>query len=972
MYTKLLLALLVSIGFCGSELFAQAVITGTVLDELGDPAIGATVVDTSISPPLGTVTDFDGKYRLEVEPGTYSLRFSYVGLSPKTVTDVVATKGEVTFLDVSLETSSQTMQEVVVTAAAIRNTENALILTRLKSDRILDGISSQEMSKLNLSNAAAAMTKVTGTTVVDGKYIVVRGLGDRYSTAQLNGLTMPSSDPYRNSPQLDLIPANLLDNIQTSKTFTPDQPGSFTGGNVDLNTKDFPEIKTFNINVSIGYNTQSTFNNDFQVYRGGSTDWLGYDDGTRALPNRIREIGELEVEAGRGSSGTVSILSAAVTALNSTDEANEQAFSLVEEASDIMPIDFAYQRQQAQPDHKISMSYGNSHDLKNDQRFGYLLSGSYAQTYDFYDNGRTAFYKLNDPEATALNVEFNFRDTLSQRTPSVAAFAGFGYRFAKNQTISANVIYNHTTGIGTRNLAGAAPAFNLSPTQELQNRALTFLERGTLTSQLKGDHALNRKGDFRLEWAGAYTLTTQDEPNRRLFASIADYDDPNNVVYTIPTASIPRPLNFFRTLEDNQYEGKLDLFKDFNAGHKLQAGFAYRDKSRAFEELIYENKVVQSNILTPYTGDPDLYFTDDNYGFGPTARNRNGILNYIADNTNIGNSYDGFERIGAAYLMGTYKFNDKLRTILGARVESTDLRSASRAVNVADSARIGEIKAVDVLPSVNLIYSPVERHNVRASFTQTLARPNMREIAPFPSFDFIGGPTFSGNVNLKRANINNYDLRYEFFPKAGALLSLSGFYKQFSNPIVSTYLAAEQIEYQFVNVPKATVSGIEIEARSDLGFVDTRLEQFRVGANFSLIQSEADIDAAELGRIRDFLPSFGSTRQLQGQSPYIFNANMSWSPSRSGIETTIAYNMFGDRLALNGNNGTPDVFERGRGSLDITLSKSFGPFGFRLSGSNLLNPAYETYAEYAGTDFIYSTYKRGAQVGLSVGYTFKS
>ena len=967
-----LLYLAACLGFCGSGLHAQAVITGTVLDDLGDPAIGATVIDTSVSPPMGTVTDYDGKYRLEVEPGTYALQFSYVGLAPKTVTDIIATKGEVTFLDVSLEVASQEIADVVVTATAIRNTENALILTRLKSDRILDGISSQEMSKLNLSNAASAMTKVTGTTVVDGKYIVVRGLGDRYSTAQLNGLTMPSSDPYRNSPQLDLVPASLLDNIQTSKTFTPDQPGSFTGGNVDLNTKSFPEIKTFKVSVSTGYNTQATFNDDFQTHRGGATDWLGYDDGTRQLPDRIREIGALDVPAGRGSSsGTVRILSSAVTSLNSTDEANQPAFALVEEVADLMPLDFAVQRQSALPDHKLSLSYGNSHDLSGDRRVGYLVSGSFGRNYTYYDNGTAAFYSLNDPDAEALNVEFKFRDTLSQVTPTVSAFAGVGFRLADNQTISALAIYNHTADIGTRNLAGAAPQFNLSETQELNNRALVFLERGTVTTQVRGDHALDGVGDFRLQWAGAYTRTTQDEPNRRLFATVADYADPTDVDYLIPAASISRPLNFFRELEDNQVEGKVDLFYDFDSGHKLQAGVAYRDKTRDFEELIFENRVVQANLPRAYDGNPDNYFTDDNYGFGLSARDRDGVLNYIADNTAPGNSYDGYERIGAAYLMGTYRIGDRLRTIVGARVERTDLRAESRATNVADSMRIGAIEATDVLPSVNLIWTPIERHNVRASFTQTLARPNMREIAPFPNYDFIGGPNFSGNLDLQRSNIDNYDLRYEFYPTSGALLSASTFYKEFRNPIVSTYLPAQQIEFTYVNVPKATVYGLELEARTDLSVVTERLAEVRVGANASLIFSEADVDADELARIRTFDPSFAATRQLQGQSPYIVNANMSWAPERYGFETSVAFNYFGDRLAINGNIGSPDIFERGRGSLDVTLSRSFGPIGVQLSGSNLLNPSYETFAEYRGQDFVYSTFKRGAQFGLTLGYTFQ-
>ncbi len=955
-----------------THVFSQAVITGTVLDDLGDPAIGATVVDESISPPRGTTTDFDGKYRLEVPEGTYTLKFSYIGLGDKSVTDIVASPGEVTFLDVSLEESSTDLAEVVVTAAAIERTENALIKIRQGSDKILDGISSQEMSKLALSNAAGAMTKVTGTTVVDGKYIVVRGLGDRYSTAQLNGLTMPSSDPYRNSPQLDLVPANLLDNIQTSKTFTPDQSGAFTGGNVDLKTKAFPEIKTFTVSVGAGYNTQSLFNDDFKTYRGGNTDWLGYDDGTRALPERLVEIGNLEVPAGRGSTGSVNVLSNSASRLNTTDEANTQAYELLEEASNVLPLDFSTQRSTPTLNHNIGVSYGNSHDLSEGKRFGYLFSGVYSRNFQHYSNGTTAFYQLTDPNATGLNVNYDLRDTTSVENPVVSGFGSFGFKFAEGQTITANVIYNHDASIGARQLAGTAPALNLSPTQELQNRTLTFLERSTMTSQVNGEHALNTAGDFRLEWSTGYTVTTQNEPNRRLLAAIVDYKNPDAPTYQIPSASISRPLNFFRDLRDDQWETKLDLFKEFEGGHKLQGGLAYRSKERTFEERIYELRVVQRNINIEFNGNTDEYFSDSNLGFGPLNRGGVGAINYVVDNTTPANSYDGRENILAGYLMGTYKINDKLRTIVGARAEHTDLESVSRDDTQPDSIRIGSILGTDILPSVNLVYSPAERHNVRASFTQTIARPNMREIARFPSYDFIGGPTFSGNPNLVRTHIDNYDLRYEFFPTAGALLSVSAFYKEFTDPIVSTFLPAQQLEFTYVNVPSATVYGLEFEARSDLGFISESLAELKAGANFSLIESEADINPVELARIRTFVPDFKSTRDFQGQSPYIVNGNLSWAPERFGFEAALAYNIFGDRLAFNGDSGTPDVYERARGSLDVSVSRNFGPVGVRLTATNLLNPSYETYATYEGQDFIYTQYKRGQNVNLSLGYTFGS
>ena len=963
-FTALLLALA---SFASAR--AQGIITGTVLDDLGDPAYGATVVVEGSDPIIGTTTDLDGKYRLEVDTGEdlVSVTFSYVGLGDKTVSDVTLEDGEVTFLDVALEESSFELETATVTARALQSSDVALTKIRAGSDKILDGISSQEMSRLNLSDAAGAMTKVTGTTVVDGKFIVVRGLGDRYSTAQLNGLEMPSTDPYRNSPQLDLIPSSLLDNIITSKTFTPDQPGSFTGGNVNLQTKAFPDQRTFSVSVSAGYNTQATFNDDFLVQaETGANDYFGYDDGTRALPARLTEIsnGGVRTVDQFGRERFVNPLSLGIQSLSVTDERYTDVFAQVEEAADLLPTDFGVRQEAPVPNHSIGLTYGDRVDLGGGRQLGYLLSAKFDRDYAHYAGGREALYDLADPNATALNPAFDYDDTRSVENPSVGLFGTTSLRLADGHTLTALGVYSHNTQITTRRLIGTAPVYNIDAPDVVDNTVLDFLERETITGQLSGEHALTRAGDFRLEWSGGITQSSQNTPNLR-FLSIVRPGGVGGNSAVFRQNELGLPSNFFRELSDLQGEVKLDLYKDFEGGHKLQAGGSYREKTRDFSESIYESFYVGFNSNFPISGGVDSFFADSNTGVVVDEDGRRSVNNFVNDITAVQNSYDGTEVIAAAYLMGTLKVTDQLRVIGGARVEQTDLFVQSRDTSQAP----GEIVQTNLLPSVNVIFGPNEQSNVRASFSQTLARPNMREIALFPSFEFAGGPQFQGNPDLKLTSIDNYDLRYEYFPAAGGILSASAFYKRFRDPIVQTFLTGRQGPFfRYVNVDQADVYGVELEARHDLGFVGpVWLENFTIGANYSLIQSEAAIDPEEVER--NNLPD--DTRPLQGQSPYIVNANLTYADRELGLDAGVSFNYFGDRLAFIGNRGTPDVFERGRGSLDASIGKTLGDFNVRLAASNLLNPAYETYADFKGTDFIFSRYQRGQTFKLSLGYTFK-
>ncbi len=946
--------------FFASGVMGQGFISGTITDsESGETLIGANVVVDGTA--TGTSTDFDGKYQFTLEPGVYTIAVSYIGYQDKKVTEVEIKADETTFLDVALGDAAVEIDlEVVVTAKVIERTENALLMLQRKSDKIQDGISSQEMARYGVGDAAAAMKKVTGATVQDGKYIYVRGLGDRYSTAQLNGVQIPSTDPYRNSAQLDLIPSNLLDNIITAKTFTPDQPGNFTGGNVDIKTKSFPEAFSLRFTTSVSYNTQSSFIDNFLTQIGGDTDWLGYDDGSRARPAILDDPKVREV-----LNTTAPILA----------QFEDETAALVDQAVNSFSREFVPSFKSVPVDHGFALSLGNQFNLGSNP-LGFLFAINYKNSYRHYDDGVQATWTLEGSSAQSLNPNYDLKDTRSAENPIVGGLVGLSYKIGNGNKLSFNAIYNHNTDIISRIQEGTYQTFDIFAPEIFLSRTLHFKERELINYQLSGEHAVGDTSKVKIEWKAGLSNSSQDEPDLRFFAN--DFDPERNR-YSISQANYDFPNHFFRTLDDEQVEGKIDvtipILQSGSKANKIKfGGFGFR-KTRDFEEFRYAitpnfNSIFQQ--LNDVGGDVDAYFAESNSGIIGQDVVGNVIGNFVDNDSRIRNNYEGETNIWATYLMGTFQLTQRLKFIGGARLENTDIFVESADENLADSLRIGDIEQLDLLPSVSLVYALTEDMNLRGSYSNTIARPNMRELAPFESFDFIGGAIFLGNPKLQRTRILNADLRWEWFFNPGELIAVSTYYKQFTDPIVKAFNPASNPEFIFRNVDEAVVYGIEFEFRKSLSFLNPSLQNFRFGTNVSLIQSVVDIDATELRIIQEVDPSREDTRQFQGQSPFILNANLGYLDRDSGIDAILAYNFFGDRLAYVGLEGTPDIFEKGRGQLDFSFSKEFSPsFSAKLTINNILDAQYQEASSFRDVDFIYSRYTIGRSIGLSLSYTVR-
>ncbi|PSR13318.1 MAG: hypothetical protein DA408_03925 [Bacteroidetes bacterium] len=946
----------------------KGAITGTIYDATGEVLYGANVVVEGTG--TGAQTDYiDGKYTFQIEPGVYNLIASYIGYPDTRLSGITVKANGTTVVDFVMEENTGIeLAEVVVVEKALERSENAVLLLRKKSDKVQDIISSAEISRLGAGDAAAALTKVTGTTIVDGKYVYVRGLGDRYSATTLNGLRLPSIDPYRNSAQLDLIPTSLLDNIVTSKTFTPDLPGDFTGGSVNIKLKNLPERFTWSVSASTAYNAQNNLRDDFQSYSNPGQSRLGFNDGTLDLPSVITDAAAIELGAfdrsaareARRDDALATALDKGVRSLNGSMAPTTTSNTL---------------------DYGLSASIGNQFTL-GEMKVGVFATLGFAKDYSQYQGGVNASY-VASPGEEQLIQNFNLTDDRSEESPSLNGMVGLSLRPNSANSINLYAIYSHQAFLEGRTLQGTYDDYGIGGANNyFLSQTQSFMERELIDYVVSGEHTLVGLNNMRIEWAANYVDSRQDEPNLRFLAYGFENDR-----YDINESLFNLPSRFWRDLSDDAYQGKLDITLPFlqkkDRGNSIKFGGFYNTKSRDFNEVQYIYGQRNEQRLNDLDGDVAQYFGSENIGIigGEPGSNRIGL--YLIDNSLLSNSYTGQFDIAAGYLMTSLQFGN-LKVVGGVRGEQTSIfvesdivpneyRQAELANRPVDSLRIAnnqaKIDTFSFLPALNLIYSLGDKANLRLSATQTIARPNMREVAPFGSFGFIGDPTVFGNPNLNLTRINNFDIRYELFPNAGEVLAVSAFYKQFNDPIVQTYRFAGNPQFTWVNTDKGNLYGVELEVRKNLDFVSSKLDDFSVSANFAYINSQVTIDERECALSREIDPEFKCERQFAGQSPIVANFNLSYTNADNGWDAILAYNYFGDRLTAVGAVGAPDIFEKGRGQLDFSLSKEINNLKISLRARNLLDPNYRRFSDFNGEEYVFSNYRRGRELSFGLSYS---
>lgn len=929
-------------------------ISGTVVDaETGNPLIGATVMVVGLE--LGAVADLEGTYLIRNVPaGRHTVMVSMIGYAQKRVTEVQVSPGQVSRIDITVEQELIVSDVVEVTARALENTEAALLKQRQNALSISDAISAEDITRGAQGDVAAAMTRVTGASVVDGKYVYIRGLGERYSTAQLNGTSLPNADPNSKSVQMDIFATNLLDNITTEKTSTPDKPGNFTGGSVNVKTKSLPESFTMSFSTSTKYNTQSSFK-DMLSYDGGEYDFLGVDDGTRDIPLPLRDP---DVRIPSITTALRDPEAAQLLDLYSKSFADKTMTPATKEGG----LGQSY-----------SFSVGNQTTVL-DRPFGLLGSVSYSRNISAYDDGASGIWKRVSRESEELNKERFATDMAGSEEVLWGGLVNATYRPSITHEIGANVLYNRSGEKLSRFQTGVWPSSLPGDNVRYETRVLSFIEREMRSLQFRGKHVLPSVSNMEVEWNGAFIRSAQDEPDLRYFTNEFQTVDaegqgaPEIDSYTIALSNYAAPTRYFRNLEETNRDFKLDVTLPFSPWSGLTArlkfGGAYLDKDHTFRERRFS--FFQDDLR--YRNDPLVFFSSDRTGILPDElQDTPGFTrfgNFVSEDSELRSNYDGDQQIRAGYVMLDLPVNRQLKVIGGARYESTLLDVASH----DESLTPGKLDEKDWLPSVNAVYQVVDNMNVRGAFSRTLARPSFRELAPFASFLFVGDYIFVGNSELKRTLIENYDFRWEWFSRPGEIYALSYFYKKFENPIERVIVTTNG-EIQFQNVDNAFVTGIEMEFRKKLDQVHPSLSNFQIGGNLSLVKSQVDIAPSELAIIRALDPAAADTRKLQGQSPYVVNVDAMYDNPDTGTLVSVHYNVFGERLSEVSTGGTPNAFEQPAGMLDITGSQRLGSrVTLKFSAKNLLDPDIKKVHPFNDAEFIRSLYKRGRTFSLGLSY----
>ncbi len=893
--------------FTVSMILAQGALQGKVKEASTQEGLPFATVQVK-GTTNGTVTDFDGNYSMNLAAGVYTIEISFIGYVPVEITDVTIVDGESMVLNASLEEETEMLEAVVVTAEQINNTEAAILNVQRKSANLLDGISSQNFKKIGDSNAASAVRRVPGVSVEGGKYVYIRGLGDRYTKSILNGVDIPGLDPDRNTIQMDIFPTNLIDNILVIKTSTADLPADFTGGVVDIVTKDFPEDREWTISGSVGYNPSMHFNSDYYSYPGGDLDILGIDDGTRDLPiDKRTEIPNPVLDD-----------------------------PLTEEITRSFNPNLQALRQTSFMNYSLGITGGNRKDY-GAYTLGYIASFNYRNTTEFYqDNINTSYFKNEDTSIDELRLNRIQEGDFGNNNVLLSGLAGVTLRNQKNKI--------NLTAMHLQNGESRAGYFYQRTIVEnsvnLFKDNLEYSERSITNLLLSGEHS-NDDADFIIEWKVSPTLSKIEDKDIRLTPYRID-----GANYSIEPSESGDPTRIWRNLDEVNVVGRLDfkLKGDmFGYDSELKFGTYSVMKQRDYEILNYRVSMIAAGLFD-YTGEANELMSEEFLWSPATGRGAT-----IQGNFEPSNTFDAIQLNLAGYASQEFRPVENFRTILGVRIENFDQWYSGQDQNREEFDNEKILDMIHLFPSANLIYSPTERSNIRLSYSRTIARPSFKEASFAQIFDPLTGRTFIGGLrvantiidgsfeeiwdgNLKETLIDNFDLRWESFQQRAQMFAISAFFKNFQDPIELVVFSDNAPDnFQPRNVGNAIVYGTELEVRKDFSFISPGLDVLSFNLNTTLLKSIEEMDLSPNGEYQSRLrnardgENIKDTRQLQGQAPYMINAGFTYTGSNDGIQAGLFYNVQGRRLEIVGFGPAPDVYTAPFHSLNFNASKRFGP-----------------------------------------------
>ena len=886
-----------------SPVVSEDAITGRVRGQIRDVETGKPVAKARIfvrGQAVEAMTDAEGRFELSLPVGASGLSVLAGGYASGSA-EVAVVEGDVVEVAIGLTPSGAHLGSFFVRLPVVEGSTAALLDERRTSSSVADVIGAEQMSRSGDSSAASALRRVTGLTVVGGRFVYVRGLGERYSSTTLNGATLPSPDPERRVVPLDMFPASLLDSVVIQKSFSPDMPAEFGGGTVQLRTRRVPDDWVLSFGISGSYVATTTFGRGLSGQDGGATDFLGMDSGHRALPELVADASD-------------------ASPLEETDMFSDLGYTTeqLEKFGEAMPNRWDLGTRWVPPDLGLSFTVGNGHEVGG-AKIGWLVGTTYSSGWDI-DRFERRYFAVGEGGALETSHVYAF-DGLDHDV-GLGLIGNVGVEVG-DQAVQLTSLVIRKTSDTARIYQGP----NRDVGSDIRVSRLRWVERSLIYNQLSGRFELPGALTPDIDWRYALSLAGRLEPDRAETRFDQDEANPDQWFLSDRPEGNQR---FFSALSDRNHDVGLDLTWRFNpedeASGRVRVGVAGMQKRRGVDTRRF--KYIHKGQLSRDEGtlqqDAGAIFVDENIG-------ADGFQ--FEEITRQTDNYSASQKLLAGYAMVETPLTSWLRVMAGARVEHSDQRvSTFELFNPSQEPVEARVTKTDLLPAATATVALPADQQVRLGYGRTLSRPDFREMSPATFNDVTGGRQTFGNPELQRATIDNVDLRWELFPGAGEVLSIGGFYKRFRNPIETVVIVSAQLSVSYQNALGAENYGVELEWRKNLGFFGSALEDLTLAGNVSLIRSRVRFDP-EAEQINTSL-----VRPLEGQSPYVVNLQAAYDNPETGTAVSLLYNVFGQRIVEVGALGAPDSFELPVHQLDLVASQRIGRgLQVAVKGKNLLD-----------------------------------
>lgn len=928
----------------------SGVIKGEIIDSLLN---AGALVDVEAKGPQSkfTMTDIDGSFMLtSLAEGNYKLVVTGEGYDTLVYDNVQVKDGDTATVKLYIkppvedkEMVASDLEGINYSAAKNTNNVNALIEETRISNQVVNGISQEQIKNSQDRNAAQVMSRIPGITVVDGRFVMVRGIPERYNQVLLNNSIAPSTEVDKRTFSFDLIPSNVLDRMMIYKSGAPENTGDFAGGLIKVYTANANEDYATSVNLSIGVRPGTTFG-DYTQSKGSGTDLLGFDNGYRQLPDAFPQ-----------------------ESLRSLPNKSQKRA----DAAHTLQNNFAPQTTTALPDVGVGFNLARKFYVKNVQ-FNTITAINYSQSFLTYDKDFSRYLELtgNQTEATP---RFKYTDSYNEKDNKIGVITNWAIQLNSKNKIEFRNLFNQIGENATviRNGQDYIQQTGL----DRQNYMYQYRSRSIYSGQLEGTHNHLLKGKTaKLNWVLGMNYLFEDQPDLRRFRMIETGQQTGNMRMILPPSSnLYDAGRFFSKLNETGFNHSLNYVYNLNEKNKdnpiqFKIGYMVDYKRRNFDTRYFSYFYPGSSSLSVLQ---DL----ETQSLGQIFSNENvkvtdGFL--IEEGTRASDSYTASNLLTAGY-SGLVLPLGNLTLSGGVRVEYNILQ-----LNTSnDAGKDIEVynPVLSPLGFINADYDLTEKTKIRFAYYKSVNRPEFRELAPFLFYDYQFDAEKYGNPDLETAKIDNLDLRYEIYPRKGEAISIGAFYKQFTNPIETLILIrSESPAFSYQNAQSAYSRGIELEFRKSLqGLTNSAfLDNISTNINAAYIQSQVDYG-------ENSVSGQETKRALQGQSPYIINAAISYSDKKSGFQVNTSYNIFGKRIYAVGSTLFPTIYEMPRHALDLTISKSFkNNWSIKLGIQDLLNYQSRFYQDtdrngsidMNGIDSPIFSYRKGTLYSLSLSYKF--